>query len=235
MARVEELSFTKSWRSQEDFPTYEESEEQVREDLQCLFDEIRDFLNRRLLPAVNAISAAEVTMASGSSLESAMSALRSELVGITLGQLPDGSVTAEKLSPGSVALSHLAPEVLGFREVTDQIGVAGVSGGDMTGQDLRFYYSDMLRAMFLCGTVTFAARGESTQYQKLRVTAPAYPMGQMLLCASRGAGFTFDARAVFSPGEEAGELDVTCRSHMTTCPAGSVELVGFCLCGEVTA
>lgn len=235
MARVEELRFTKSWRSQEDFPTYEDSEEQVREDLQCLFDEIRDYLNRRMLPAVNTITASEIETESGISVETVLSVLRRDLTGLVMGQLPDGGVTAEKLAPESVTIGHLAPDALGFREVTQQIQVTAAAGGDMISQQLRFYYSETLRAMFLWGAVTFDAKSEGAQYQKLRISSPSYPLGQMLLTADRGATFTFNSRAVFTPGGETGELDVICDSPLPTIPAGSVALHGFCLCGEVEA
>nr|DAL14469.1 MAG TPA_asm: collagen alpha 1(VIII) chain protein [Caudoviricetes sp.] len=47
---LNKLNFTKDWKNPEDFPTVELSEEQVRADMQVLYDEIRDFLNERLLP-----------------------------------------------------------------------------------------------------------------------------------------------------------------------------------------
>ena len=40
------FQYSKSWRDPEDFPTFEENEEQVRDDMQILFDEARDALNR---------------------------------------------------------------------------------------------------------------------------------------------------------------------------------------------
>ena len=75
---------------------------------------------------------------------------------------------------------------------------------------------------------SFAASSENTQHQKLRVTAPDFYMGQMLLSVNRGASFTFDTRAVFSP--VTGELDVLCRTGLPTSPAGTLEIVGLCLC-----
>ena len=42
MARVRNLEFTKTWRDHTAFPTYSDDEEQIRDDLQCLFDEIKD-------------------------------------------------------------------------------------------------------------------------------------------------------------------------------------------------
>lgn len=49
---IQELQYTKDWKNVEDFPTYESNETQVREDQQLLFDEVRDYLNDVLSPAV---------------------------------------------------------------------------------------------------------------------------------------------------------------------------------------
>lgn len=62
---METFKYTKSWRSPEDFPTVETSEAQVRDDLQCLFDEAAAGINA-LVTAVNeggsGGSAAEYTL-----------------------------------------------------------------------------------------------------------------------------------------------------------------------------
>lgn len=39
------LSFSKDWTSQDDFPTIETDETQVRKDMQCLHDEVKDYIN----------------------------------------------------------------------------------------------------------------------------------------------------------------------------------------------
>lgn len=43
--RFERLTFTKDWRNAKDFATYEGDETKVREDMQFLFNELRDALN----------------------------------------------------------------------------------------------------------------------------------------------------------------------------------------------
>lgn len=48
----EKLNFTKDWTNPEDFPTVETSEERVRDDLQLLHRETRNFLNETLIPAL---------------------------------------------------------------------------------------------------------------------------------------------------------------------------------------
>lgn len=50
---LEKLQFTKDWKSPEDFPTYQSDETAVREDMQQLHDETRDFINDKVLPYVD--------------------------------------------------------------------------------------------------------------------------------------------------------------------------------------
>ena len=52
----EKLSFTKDWKNASDFPTYEESEAQVRADLQALHDETKDFINEKLIPNIEGMA-----------------------------------------------------------------------------------------------------------------------------------------------------------------------------------
>lgn len=48
----ERLRFTKNWNNSSDFPTYEENEQKVREDLQLLHDETKVFINETLIPGI---------------------------------------------------------------------------------------------------------------------------------------------------------------------------------------
>ena len=50
----ENLEYTKDWKNATDFPTYEPSETKVREDMQYLFDEIKTFVNDKLVTPMNA-------------------------------------------------------------------------------------------------------------------------------------------------------------------------------------
>ena len=40
------FEYSKSWRSAQDFPSYEENEARVRDDMQCLFYDVLYALNR---------------------------------------------------------------------------------------------------------------------------------------------------------------------------------------------
>lgn len=53
----QKLEFTRNWENAEDFSTYEANEAQVRKDMQCLHDEIKNFLNESLIPQIKAANA----------------------------------------------------------------------------------------------------------------------------------------------------------------------------------
>ena len=53
---VPKLEFKKSWKNVEDFPTHEPNETKVREDLQCLHDEVKDYLNTTVQPLLQRVS-----------------------------------------------------------------------------------------------------------------------------------------------------------------------------------
>lgn len=46
------LGFTRNWENPIDYPTYEPDETVVRKDMQSLHDEVRDYINNELIPAV---------------------------------------------------------------------------------------------------------------------------------------------------------------------------------------
>ena len=62
---LDKLSYSKEWTNPTDFPTVETDEAQVRADQQLLYDEIKTFLNTKLIPALEALGVE-------STLESAM-------------------------------------------------------------------------------------------------------------------------------------------------------------------
>ena len=82
---LESFEYTKTWESADDFPTIETDEIKVREDIQCLYDEIAAGLNR-LITALNA-------------------------GGIDTAQIADGAVTTGKIDDGAVTLAKLAADV----------------------------------------------------------------------------------------------------------------------------
>ena len=103
------LEFTKSWTEPDDFPTFEDSEEQVRSDMQLLFDECRDGVNRlageiraenipfQRSPGIDAVT-----------VQNALEVLRESIVDATMGELPDSSIVDGKLADGAVTEPKLA-------------------------------------------------------------------------------------------------------------------------------
>lgn len=52
MATINPLEFEKDWTNPAQFPAVQEDEAQAREDMQWLFNEIRDYINGTLIPAI---------------------------------------------------------------------------------------------------------------------------------------------------------------------------------------
>lgn len=50
---IGELNFTRDWTDPTDFPVVTNREREARENLQCLHNETRDYLNRVVRPALN--------------------------------------------------------------------------------------------------------------------------------------------------------------------------------------
>ena len=166
--RVSQFQFTRSWRSREDFPTYEDSEDQVRDDLQRLFDEVRDYLNAQLLPAVNTVTAAEVSAGEGSTVQSALDALRADLTACVLGQIPDGSLTGAKLAPGAL-----------LEDVTAQMTLTEETATGNAYQSLRFYRCRALGMLFVQGVVRFTPGGAQTALARYFVSGPYIVQGSV--------------------------------------------------------
>ena len=70
------LGFTKSWENPEDYPTIELDETQVRKDMQSLHDEVKDYINTKLIPAVLAEDATEEARAAAESMRASAEELR---------------------------------------------------------------------------------------------------------------------------------------------------------------
>lgn len=104
-----EFEYTKSWRNADDFATYESSEERVRDDMQCLYDEAAAAINR-LISEIKAGNIPFTPTASidSTDLQNALENVQSQIEQTTLGNLPDNSIVESKLKPGSVTTEKLA-------------------------------------------------------------------------------------------------------------------------------
>ena len=104
------LQFTKKWTDPIAFPTHEIHEDKVRSDMQCLYDEIADhfnkFLNNELL-ATNIPFSPTVGEIESTNIQNAIEFVYASLQGITLGQIPDGSITTVKLATDAVTRAKI--------------------------------------------------------------------------------------------------------------------------------
>ena len=142
------FQYSKSWRDPQDFPTFEENEEQVRDDMQLLFDEARDAINRLVgqLRASN-LPFSPTEGVDASDVQNAIELVQSQLGGVVMGQLPDGSVTtaklasqavtAAKLADGAVSSGKLASgAVVGTKLASDAVSAAKLASGAVTAEKL---------------------------------------------------------------------------------------------------
>lgn len=112
------FNFSKNWENPADFPTYEENEEQVRADMQCLYDELKDALN-------GLMTALEKTASSGNGASNigiraltslpgvtnvmdAIATIMTEMANIQAGTVLPGSVTDTELADGAVTTPKVA-------------------------------------------------------------------------------------------------------------------------------
>ena len=108
MARnIPELEYERVWTNRQDFKTYEDSEDEVRADLQYHPNAIKDYLNNTILPKLNTINASDITVTGGNDLQTKLSTMDYEIANVTLGQIPDGSLTSAKLDSNAVTTEKL--------------------------------------------------------------------------------------------------------------------------------
>ena len=105
----EQLAFTKDWKNANDFPTYEPDEKQVREDLQFLYDEIRDFINNKLVAPLNSGGAGNISTESGKSIETVLAEIQEGLNNLAGGEIPEeGAALGWDLNVGGHRLINVS-------------------------------------------------------------------------------------------------------------------------------
>ena len=112
------FDFTKNWENPADFPTYEENEEQVRADMQLLYDELKDGLNNLMTAlektanigngASNIGIRALTSLPGVTNVMDAIATIMTEMANIQAGTVLPGSVTATELADGAVTTPKLA-------------------------------------------------------------------------------------------------------------------------------
>lgn len=132
------FEFTKNWENPANFPTYEENEEQVRADMQYLYDELKDALNG-LMTALENISTANGKTSGAKSVgvsdidglegyntvQDALAGLRNQIAGITIEGVGDHTVSSTKLTRktdtagAAVDTDNIAAGAVGTPELDD--------------------------------------------------------------------------------------------------------------------
>lgn len=122
MAIIGHFDYSRKWTSPDDFPTYEASEEQVRADMQALFDEISTYLNGTLIDWVEEQISGAVT---GQIPDRSLTNLKLVLATITgdeiasktikLGNMDDESIDSDQYVDESIDPEHLADDAVTLR------------------------------------------------------------------------------------------------------------------------
>lgn len=136
MAIIGHFDYSRKWTSPDDFPTYEASEEQVRADMQALFDEISAYLNGTLIDWVEEqVSSAITGQIPDRSLPSIKLKLRpvdpdepdesitgAEISSKTIGliNMDDDSIDSDQYVDGSIDPEHLADDAVTLRAMADE-------------------------------------------------------------------------------------------------------------------
>lgn len=119
------MSFTKDWTNPEDFPTYEEDEQQVREDMQLLFDELKQYLNDTLAPFLSGSDGAgsigfeSLPGLYSTNVQAAIAELLELVNEISQGAVPDGSISTAKLAALAVTSAKLADAAVTVSKLAD--------------------------------------------------------------------------------------------------------------------
>lgn len=144
---ISDFQFSKTWRDRNAFPTYQDDETQVREDMQVLHDELAAYVNTQLLPVVNDTAAAVEDLVEGS--------------------VPDASISTDKIQDGAVTADKLDPSILSglsiaWEDVSSAITLTPSGSDDVEVLNKKYYYSHALGVVvfFLDGYMT-AQAGES--------------------------------------------------------------------------
>lgn len=141
---LQKLNFTRVWTNPEDFPTYEAREEVVRADMQLLFDEIRTAFNK----LIDDLAAEEIPFTStlaieADNIQSAIENVQAQLADVVLNQIPDNTVTGDKLvektigtrelEDDSVGEDQLAPDSVGNEQLqVDAVRAENIQNGAVT-------------------------------------------------------------------------------------------------------
>lgn len=130
---LSQMAFDKVWTNPADFPTHETQEVKVREDMQYLFDSIKNQFNNFIF---NEFTAENTTFAPTEAIvvttvQDAIEFVYEQMQGITQGGVPDGSITSTKLASKAVTSAKIDDGAVGTAALADD-AVTGAKLADGT-------------------------------------------------------------------------------------------------------
>lgn len=117
-----QMAFDRDWTNPVDFPTHETQETKVREDIQYLFNSIRDQFNNFLsneFVAANMSFAPTPDNIEQTNVQDAIEYVFSQIQEAYSGSIPDGAVTESKIHTGAVSTSKLADGAVTEDKIAD--------------------------------------------------------------------------------------------------------------------
>ena len=200
---LEKLEFARSWENSADFPTFEENETKVREDLQYHPNAIRDFING-LIDTLLAEGVLEITRTDGATmkyvrlngdkvLETSVDGEHWEATGssghVIIG--PDGAVLPQrsrlKFTNGTVADENGVTVITGIKGDRGEQGEKGDKGdkGDTGSRGLTG--PSIVPSVDIDGVMHFSMQDTATAPQSVSVRGPQGPQGVQGAQGEQGA------------------------------------------------
>ena len=117
-----QMAFDRDWTNPVDFPTHETQETKVREDIQYLFNSIRDQFNNFIsneFVAANMSFAPTPDNIEQTNVQDAIEYVFSQIQEAYSGSIPDGAVTESKIHTGAVSTSKIADGAVTEDKIAD--------------------------------------------------------------------------------------------------------------------
>lgn len=220
---LNKLKYTKDWKNPEDFPTYSSDETQIRADMQILFDEVCNALNK----LIDDLDASEIPFSptpeiQAADVRQAIIATQNQIAQVALGSLPDNSITSQKIMPKAIteeknADGAVVTRVLADKSVTEPkmadgaVSTRSIQDGAVTREKMaNGAYDD--KANLVNGRVVAKELTRSVKYvfksymlalDDLRKIVVVNPTGPVTVTVPGNAGVAFPVGA---------EIDILSRS-----------------------
>lgn len=117
---------------------FDQAAKNVQEDVKRLVSELG------ASTAAGNIGFARSTEVPADTVQDAIENVQSQIAGVAMGEVPNGSVTAEKLAGGAVTAEKVAPGAIAFLDVSDQyqirigLATAGATSSKVLSHEFRF-------------------------------------------------------------------------------------------------